>query len=198
MFTMNFSKIIFLCVFAFYFSDNFCAAADKPRRVFFEDPRKVVGIHGETVFDNRAPEVWGRLFSFASSKGIGPYRKFGMLHKNPLRVRELEEQVSYDACLETDCDVSADENIKRMTIPRGEYLTTTHFGSCQYLGMAYARIMRHIYLKERLRIKPDSPIFEEYIVDPIDGAENPMTIKVYFPILEYAEFLRPEDNFPAK
>lgn len=123
---------------------------------------KVIAARGIGIYEEIAPEAWGRIMKFAYGNGLmeGDVRRFGISHDDP-NVTE-PDKIRYDACLDLDVDISQGDNLKNMTIAGGKYAKVMHVGSYDDLDQTYSYIFNQWLPMSGYELRID-PCFDWYL-----------------------------------
>lgn len=123
--------------------------------------------------------VFDRLMAWASARGLGGARSFGVYHDDPTAVPAA--QLRSDACIEVGPDVVGDGDVTIGEIPACRAAVLVFKGPYAELERPY-RWLYGEWLPASGEEPADQPCFEEYLNDPRGVAPSEWLTAVHLPL----------------
>jgi len=134
------------------------------------------------AYAESAAKAWGRIMKFAYSNRLmnNNVRSIGISHDNP-SVTDADH-IRFDACVDIDADITAENGLKKYTISGGKYAMFLHKGAYENFPQAYAYIFNE-WLPESNYSLLDKPCFEIYLNrDPRRTKPENLRTEIYIPL----------------
>lgn len=153
----------------------------KPEIIKIDDI-KVICAREIGDYSESTSKAWGRIMKFAYSnqhmnKNV---RRIGISYDDP-NITEAD-RIRYDACVDIDVDITAEEGLTKQTIVGGVYAKFLHKGAYENFKETYSSIFNE-WLPESQYQLHDKPCFEIYLNrDPRRTKPENLKTEVYIPI----------------
>lgn len=134
-------------------------------------------------YDQAAPKAWGRVMKYGYSNRLMAknVRAIGITHDDP-QVTEAD-QIRYDACLDLNTEITAEDNLSKHIISGGQYAMFLHKGAYEGLKQTYASIFNDWLPDSEFSIKESQPCFEVYLNrDPRKTKPENLKTEIYIPL----------------